>query len=183
MIRDLTFDELERSAHRRRLVRLVLGVTTLSTILTAGVVREVRIYDAVSDVPSARPGDLDSLRNRRAAIEGLLDKHHFWTGAFQARGELDDLVLAIHSEERALEKLAVERRREVQRIREEAEAARNRGLVYAERKDYALALLQFKRALELADAIGAEGFGGQPWEHRSQIEADVRALQAVEGGR
>ena len=74
MIRDLTFDELERSAHRRRLVRLVLGVTTLSTILTAGVVREVRIYAAVSDVPSARPGALDSLRHRRAAVEGLLDK-------------------------------------------------------------------------------------------------------------
>ena len=72
---------------------------------------------------------------------------------------------------------------ELDRAREEAEAARNRGLVYAERKDYALALLQIKRALELADAIGAEGFGGQPWEHRSQIEADVRALQAVEGGR
>ena len=57
MIRDLTFDELERSAHRRRLVRLVLGVTTLSTILTAGVIREVRIYDAVSDVPAAQPGE------------------------------------------------------------------------------------------------------------------------------
>ena len=95
MIRDLTFDEIERSAHRRRLVRLVLGVTTISTILTAGVIREVRIYDAVSGVPAARSGDLDSLRNRRAAIEGLLEKHHFWTGAFQARGELDDPVAAV----------------------------------------------------------------------------------------
>lgn len=181
MIRDLTFDELERAARRRRLFRLVIACTTLSTLLTVGVIREVKIYEEIAAVPPARSGDLASLRARHDAIDGLLRQHHFWTGAFNARGELDDLVVAIHEQERTHEEREVERLREVKRVREEAEAARSRGLVYAEKGDYPLALLQFRRALELADSLGAEGFGGGDWEHREQIVKDIQALQAMEG--
>ena len=181
MIRDLTFDELQRAAHKRRLLRLVIGCTALSTVLTVGVIREVKIYDEVSSVPPARAGDLDSLRARHDAINGLLRQHHFWTGAFQARGELADLTVAIHEQERTHQEREQERQREVKRVREEAEAARSRGLVCAERGDYPLALLQFRRALELADSLGDEAYEGGEWEHREQVLKDIEALQALEG--
>ncbi|MEM9802169.1 MAG: hypothetical protein AAGA20_17725 [Planctomycetota bacterium] len=181
MIRDLTFDQLERAAFRRRLVRIVLACTALSTVLTVGVIREVRIYDAIESVPPALAGDLSSLEARHDAIEGLLDKHHFWTGAFQARGELADLVVAIHEEQRALEAVQLERSSELKRIREEAESARERGLASVENGDLNGGLMHFERALQLADTIGPEGFGGAVWEHREQLVVDIAAIESEQG--
>ncbi len=180
MIRDLTYDEQERIAHRRRLVRLVLGCTALSTVLTVGVTREVKIFEQVSAVPVARAGDLASLRARHDALEGLLEEHHFWTGALAARSEIDDLVVTIHSEEQTYDEREAEKALNLRRTRDEAEAARVRGLAFAERKDYPLALLQFRRAIELVDSLDVKAFGGHPWEHRKQILVDIEALEALE---
>ena len=182
MIRDLTFDECERSAYRRRLVRLVLGCTIVSTLITVGVIREVKIHDEVAALAPARASSLASLRARHDALEGLLEQHHFWTGAFTARTELADLMVAIHDQEKADDERERGRLIEFKRVRDESEAAYMRGRVYVERGDYPLALLHFQSALELADSLGPDAFGAGGWEHREEVVNNIKTLQASEGG-
>ena len=163
MIRDLSFEELERSVQRKRLTRLVVVCFVVSSAVTFGVARELKIKKDLQALPTATLGDLDSLRARHDGISSMLDQHHFWTGAFQARTELDDLVESIAKEERTLAQLEDQRTAEVARIREEAEVARPRGLVLAERKEYGAALQQLRRARELGDSISDEAWAGGEW--------------------
>ena len=177
MIRDLSFEEIERSVRRKRLVRLVIACVVLSTVGTFVVAREAKIRQEFAALPAAALGDLDSLRMRHDGIVAMLDQHHVWTGAFLARRELDDLVVSISAEERAFEEREVVRRTEIARTREEAEVARSRGLVLAERKEFTAAIQQLERSLELADSMGEDGWDGGEWEHREQVVIDIYALK------
>lgn len=176
MIRDLRFDELEQADRKRRLTRLVIVCLTASTLVTLGVSRELKIKEEFGAIPEARVGDLDSLRARQAGISNLLSEHHVWTGAFSARQEMDDLVRSIHDEEIVLAAAESKRKIEETRIREEAEAARVRGFVLLERKEFDMALAQFQKALDLCDSLGEKAWNGGPWEHRESVVVDIHAL-------
>lgn len=180
MIRDLQFDELQRASQRRRLVRLTAASLVISTVVTVGVFRELKIRKEYAALPEARIGDLEALKARHAGISAMLDEHHVWVGAYKARAEVDDLVVSIHEQETAVASLEAKRKEEETRIREEAEAARNRGLVLAQRQDFGAALEQFRRALELCDSLGEDGWNGEPWEHRDAVVRDVFALENLE---
>lgn len=182
MIRDLSFDEMERADGKRRLLRLVVICLLVSSLGSFAVAREMRIREAFEEIPAARIGDLESLRSRHDAIAGMLDEHHVWAGAFQARRELDELVVTIADEERAANEAAAKREAEETRIREEAQAARNRGLNLVERKEYSLALTQFRKALDLCDSLSESAWGGAAWEHREQLVVDIYALENMSEG-
>src|SRR5688572_15285433 len=102
MIRDLRYEELERVAQRKRHVRLALSLVLVSTVATFVVSRERVIRSEWTALPLAKSDDLDSLRVRRDAIEGMLEQRSFWSGVFKATEERDALVVAIHNEERLL---------------------------------------------------------------------------------
>lgn len=182
MIRDLSFDEMERADGKRRLLRLVVICLLVSSLGSFAVAREMRIREEFEEIPTARIGDLGSLRARHDAIASMLDEHHVWAGAFQARRELDELVVTIADEERAAGEAAARREAEETRIREEAQAARTRGMALVERKQYSLALTQFKKALDLCDSLSEAAWGGAPWEHREQLVVDIYALENVSEG-
>lgn len=177
MIRDLSFDESERAAHKRRLTRIVVICLLASSLVSFAVAREMKIRSEFKSIPDARVGDLASLQSRHDAIAGLLDEHNVWAGAYEARQELDELVRSIHDEERAASAIAYEQEAQARRICEETEAARKRGLALAERRQYDLALVQFRRALELCDSLSEDAWGGAPWEHREQVVVDIYALE------
>lgn len=177
MIRDLRFDELERADRKRRLTRLVVICLIVSSAATFLVSRELKIKKEFTDLPQAQIGDLGSLQERHAAIEEMLGEHHVWVGAYKARAELDDLMVSIAGEERNIAKLEDEKKKTETRIREEAQAARSRALVLAERKEYDLALGQFRKSLELCDSLGRDGWNGGPWEFRDQVVVDIHALE------
>lgn len=181
MIRDLRFDEIERAHRRKRTFRLVAISFVLSITVTVMILREKKIADEFAQLPSVQVGDLASLQARHGGIQGLLDRHHIWTGAYKARAEFDALVLSIHEREQALAAEESERLQELTRIKEEAEAARQRGLILANQRNFDGALGQFKKALELCDSLGENGWGGSPWEHRDQVVVDIYELEKFEG--
>jgi len=176
MIRDLSFDEIERADRRRRLVRLTALCVFVSTAAAFVTSREMDIRAEYAALPAAVVGDVDSLRARKDAIDSMLDRHHVWTGALAARSESGDLTERIFQEEQAVAAAEKQRTEEEQRIREEIEAARVRGLALAERKRYAESLSQFRRAIELSDSLGRAAWDGGAWPHREQVIADIDAL-------
>ena len=183
MIRDANFEDLRRAANRRRMVHLVLGCTVLSTLLTLGVTREVKIHRQLGAVAPAQVCDLQAMEERQAALESLDRTHHFWTGAFGVRSELTQLTIAIAELRRASEARAAESDRALQRSREEAELERMRGLASVERGRYREAIGHFRSALRISDAVGPVGFSGGPWPHRDQTRLDIKALEEWEAKR
>ncbi len=183
MIRDANFEDLRRAANRRHLVHLVLGSMVLSTLLTVGVTREVKIHRKVGALMPADAGDLSALEQRHVDLERISRTHHFWSGAFGVRGELSDLTVAIAELRRAAEARAAESNREEARLCDEAELQRIRGLAAVERGRYSEALDHFKAALEVSDSVGPAGFAGGPWSHREQVLLDIVALQQWEAKR
>ncbi|MEM8710590.1 MAG: hypothetical protein AAGG01_06530 [Planctomycetota bacterium] len=181
MIRDLRFDEIERADRRRRLTRLVIACLLVSTAGSFLVSRELKIRKEYKAIPEAQMGDLASLRSRHDAIEGLLSKHHVWTGAYSVRDELDALVVSIHSEETVIAKQEAEKAASVSRIVEEAEAARLRAYAFVEKREYELAVAQLERAVELTDSLGADA---DSWEHREKVLGDIAEIRTLlaEGG-
>ncbi len=183
MIRDANFEDLRRAANRRRLVHLVLGATVLSTPLTVGVIRDVKIHRQAGAAPPADAGDLSALEQRQVELGRIARTHHFWTGAFGLSGELSDLTVAIAGLRRAADARAAESDREEARLSDEAELERIRGLAAVERGRYAEALGHFKAALEISDSLGTAGFAGGPWAHREQVVLDIAALEEWEAKR
>ena len=180
MIRDLRFDELERADRKRRLTRLVIICLIVSTVGTFLVSRELKIRDEFKALPTAQMGDLTSLKTRHDAIAAMLDDYHMWSGAWSARAEMDDLVRSIADEERSVAMLQAKQLETETRIKEEAEAARSRAIVFAERKQYDHALEQFRKSLELCDSLPADAWDGKPWEQREQVVIDIQALEGLE---
>jgi tetratricopeptide (TPR) repeat protein len=168
MIRDLRYEELERAAQRKRLVRLALTLVLVSTAVTFVVSRERAIHSEWTGLPVANSGDLASLQLRRDSIEEMLEQRSFWTGVFRATKERDALVVAIHNEERLLTRAEEQADQQKRRQLEEAEASRVRALQHVERGDYDRAIEQFERALAVAEPS---------WEHVAQIRVDLAALQ------
>ena len=184
MIRDLRFDEIERADKRKRLVRLVVACLLVSTAGSYLVSREMKIRDEHRALPEAKVGDPASFTARHDALQGMLSKYHIWAGAFSARDELDALMVSIHEQETAHAKVEAKRIASETLIREEAEAARIRGYVFVERREFELALEQLRRSLELIDSLGEASFEGGEWEHRSKVELDVSEIHTMlsEGG-
>ena len=169
MIRDLRYQEAERSNRSRRRWRMLLVLLLISSAVSGLVAREISIHDDYGRLPAADGGDLTSLHQRRAGLQRLLDTNYLWVGAISAMEERDRLDGHIASFER---ELAAQARREAEKtaqLQEQVEAARIRGLMFSERGDFDRALEYFRQALERSDP---------DWEHRAQLEIDIAAIEA-----
>lgn len=169
MIRDLRYQDAERSALRARRFRLMACVVLVTALVTVLFSRELDIRRSFGELPAAEPGDRDSMKVRQAALEGFLEDNWLWTGFFQATRERDELRSRIAEEERKEAAAAEAFQQEARRVRERAEAARMRGIMYSDRGQFAKALEDFEQAL-----VGMD----ESWEHHAQVLRDIEALRA-----
>ncbi len=169
MIRDLRYQEAERQTGRRRRNRLLVVLVLISAALTAAVGREVKVHREFAQLAPADPDQPETLYQRREALEKFIATHRVWLGVLSATSERDELTQAIADHEREVARREHAQEAKKRRQNELAEAARMRGLMFAEREDFERALVDFEKALSLTD---------DQWEHRAQVEADVAAIRA-----
>ncbi len=168
MIRDLRYQEAEKSNRSKRRWRLLFVLLLVSTGVSALIAREVSIRRTYDGLPEASLETPSTLHERRAGLQAMLDDYRVWSGMVGVTQERDTLDTRIADHER---EMAAEGRRNarvaVQR-QEMAEAARMRGLMHSERGEFDEALVSFQEALERS----------QPdWEHRAQLQVDIDALE------
>lgn len=168
MIRDLRYQESERVAARRRRTRLIAFVGLILLMVIGVVAREMHIENAYRELPAVDENDLPGLQARLASLDGLVDQHRFWIGMFRPiseRRQVEEAIEVLRSREQDAVR---EREREVQHREMLADAARERGLLAAERGDFDSALADLRSALELAD---------ETWAPRERVVADIEAIE------
>lgn len=168
-IRDLRFQEVDRTEARRSRRRVALVTLVGSLLVATGLLRETGLAEEFRTLPPAAPGDVAGTRLRLAGLESFIERHPIWHGSLRAIAERTELRLET---ERVLEaeRLAAERRAtELSRRMEEAELARKRGAILAQDGHYAEALEELRRSLEIALP---------QWEERVRVQRDIDAISA-----
>jgi tetratricopeptide (TPR) repeat protein len=171
MIRDLRYQEAEKSAKSTRRRRLIVVILVLSAAVSGVLAREMKIRMAYQELPLALPRDQASVEARIAGLDDLIGSARLWSGVMDAIKERDALEAQIKEIEHERARADHEREIEQQRLAEMAEAARMRGLMHAQRGDHTQALVDLKRALSLS---------APDWEHRVRLESDIAALEALQ---
>lgn len=172
MIRDLRYEESERKARVKRRMRVAGMLFVISALVIGVFVREWRLEERYRGLPPVEDNDLASMETRLAGVESLIETNKFWIGMFRVVSERGRLVEAIrqHSvraQDRQLEDHILRMRKS-----DMADAARTKGLAAVDRGDLDDALVDFKRALDLA---------GEDWQHRARVQADIDAIEAWQG--
>lgn len=167
MIRDLRYADSERRRTWIRRAKLAAVATVASSAIAAFVWRELDLDQRYRALPDAPRGDLAAMQARLTAIDAFVDEEIAWLGLLDASRERAELRREIG--ELAAERGRAERAVEDERLHREAaaDAARARGRLAAEQRDFENALAQFRAAL----AVAPEG-----WTHRERVAIDVQAL-------
>jgi len=168
MIRDLRWSEKERKAKNVKRLKLV-GVLCIVAACVAGVfARETHIATAFRDVPASN-GQLVSLQDRLASVDAIVDGNKLWFGmgaVLREQGRLRREISGLESAAAdATRQVALERARKV----ENAETARERGMLLAQQGHFEEALFDLRQALELSDPT---------WSERTQVQFNVAAIEA-----
>lgn len=160
-------DTKSRLRRRLKVAAALAGVLGLSAFLWN---REQELHAEYVALAPANGHDAPALRARLELVEALVDRERVWFGmreVLRERTRLREDLQRIADEaerERKASTLTVEDRIV------EADAARERGLLMAQRAQFAEALSDFKRALELAPP---------QWEHRKRVQADLSAIEKL----
>lgn len=168
MIRDLRYQEAEKTNRSKRRWRLLLVLLLVSSGVSALIAREVsirRAYDSLPDASLTTPG---SLQERRAGLQAMLDDYRVWSGMVGVTQERDTLDTRIADRERENAAEARRANKVAEQRQEMAEAARMRGLMHSERGEFDSALLSFREAMERSRP---------DWEHRAQLQVDIDAIE------
>ena len=173
MIRDLRYENAERTARRAKSIRTALMLAVVGVVLVGAVTHEVNVRKSFGEIPSLQEESLDSMRERHAGLTLFLDSNKVWTGYFLASRELSSLGRRISREERRIAEEQAAAQAVITRRFERANAARNRALMYAERTQFEKALKDFRTSIEEMDPT---------WEHYDQVQRDIRALEEHLGG-
>jgi tetratricopeptide (TPR) repeat protein len=168
MIRDLRFQIAERRTRSLRGVRRALIACCVVGVLSAVVWWERRVETAYSALPAADVRDLASLRERLAALDGLMDTYPLWLGMWRASGERADLRVSIQK--------VVAEQAEAERVREEeharslahAESANLRGDAHMDNGEFMAALDDYRECLSVAPP---------DWPNRARVEANIAAIE------
>lgn len=168
MIRDLRRDEEGRRSYRKSLAKIVLAMTAVGFLGYWLVTREQRVRDAWYALPQAVASNPASLQTRLSAVEALLAREQFWGGVFQAWRERDQLRAQIqHLQDEAALKARDAALHQKERM-QEAEDVRVRGMLSVKNGKFDEALADLRQALEL---------GGEHWEQRQRVLADISAIE------
>lgn len=168
MIRDLRYQDAERTARGRRRNRLLVVLVLLSAGATAVAGRELKIERRYEQILPVVPSDPSTMYARRDALDAMLAEHRIFLRFTQVTDERDALRDSISEHERA--KIDQQKRlaAAAQELLDTVEAVRLRGLRQSEMGNFDAALSSFEEALEQAP----EG-----WAHTRQVQADVDALR------
>lgn len=170
MIRDLQYEEREQGVAWRRRVRLGALMFIVVGLAVGVVFRELHIQNTYATLTPQLGEDRASLQERLDNLDHLITANPLWLGMFQAGRERADLkkrlsVLEFQAEEDAL--IAAEEQKQTLML---AEAARTRGLLLLEQRDFAAAQREFARALEVAPA---------DWDVRARVIGDMKAISEL----
>ena len=169
MIRDLQYETRQTKEARHRRWRGTGLVVVLAAIVAGAVLRELFVQGQYASIPPAAEGNRQSVEERLARLDRLIELNPLWLGMFRAGRERADLrveVERIYAREAELERAKANERAERQIM---AESARLRARAMVENKDFAGAAEQYQQALELA---------APNWVHRARVEADLEAVRA-----
>jgi tetratricopeptide (TPR) repeat protein len=168
MIRDLRRGQEGRRANYATFAKVVLSMLVVGALGYGLVTREQRVRARWDALPQAGPNDTAAMQVRLSAIKGMLAEEHVWGGMFQAWRERDELDSKIqrHQEEvaRAARAAALEKQGRLQ----EAEDLRERAMRSVKSSRFDEALVDLRQALEL---------GGEHWEKRARVQADISAIE------
>ena len=167
MIRDLQYEEREIRLNWRRRIRIAAVMTVVIGLAVGVVFRELHIQTTYADLAPQSDESRDALQARLGNLDQLINDNPLWLGMFQASRERADLKARIAlldaAAAEAAQGLADERANMLMR----AEAARTRGLLFLEQRDFEGAERAFARALELAP---------EDWDQRTRVHADREAI-------
>jgi tetratricopeptide (TPR) repeat protein len=169
MIRDLR-RELEGGRERRATIaKIVLSMMVVGFLGYSLVLREQRVREHWEALPQAAPGDVVALQARLEAIESLLAQEHVWGGIFQAWRERDQLRAQIqHVQDEAAREARTAALQKKVRV-QDAEDLRLRGMMSVKNGRFDDALTDLRQSLDL---------GGERWEQRARVLADISAIEA-----
>lgn len=170
MIRGLRQRQRETRSKARRRIKyyaLALAVLGIAGFLWS---REESLRSEFSALAPARSNDTVALRTRLEEIESLISREHLWFGMREVLDERqrlrDELQHIADDAERARHEHAMNAQERLL----EADAARERGVLLAQRGQFAAAAADLRRALELAPA---------DWEYRKRVQSDLAAIESL----
>lgn len=170
MIRDLRYEEMENAQRKKRRGRIALVIIAISASLSALFMRERSIDGEYASLPAIESTDVTSMQARLSGIDGLLDDNKLWFGMLgvmdersELRKQVDQLEAREAKRERKLDQVAYQR----QAL---AESARLEALDLVNRAEYADALYQFQRSLELS---------APDWDRRERVSANIVAIKEL----
>lgn len=171
MIRDLQYESRRVKGAWRRTVRIAGLLVVLAAGVFLLVTRDMQISQEYRELPAARQGDRQSLEQRLASVDALIQGNPLWLGMFAAgreRGELRSEIERLHAQE-AREARQVEDQLTERRIHAETALVRARRAVEA---------LDMKGAIEQYEL--ALGVAPEDWSERERAEADLAAVKRFE---
>jgi tetratricopeptide (TPR) repeat protein len=169
MIRDL------RSSSRRRNWYIGRTLKTLAVLLVVGgavafaYLREMDVREQYGQLDRTRSGNEHAVQARLDAIDDFIATHHFWLGMTDALTDKARLEEQLRSLAQQQQKVKFEQKVAVEELALHADAARTRALMYAQKGQFELALVDFREALKSAPAN---------WEYRQRVQADLAAIEA-----
>jgi tetratricopeptide (TPR) repeat protein len=169
MIRDLRYQEADTFKERKKRWRVASLSLGLSLLLTTGFLHEYVVLKEFEQLTPLTNGDQAAMNQRLGELETFMERHPIWHGSLKVVGERAHLRIEIdriHQKQLLAED---KRHEELVRRREEANLARERGLLAFDAGDYLAALSEFQQALELSPP---------EWPVRERLERDIQAIHA-----
>ncbi|MBK7874599.1 MAG: tetratricopeptide repeat protein [Planctomycetes bacterium] len=169
MIREL---RARRKVRRWKLLRGLrwVGVLGLVALAAWGVwQRELHVREEFAALPPARGEDVAALRARLVAIDELVQGQIAWFGMGDALREKQAIEERLRRLADRVDAVKHDENMQTQERLQEADAARVRGLMYAQQGKFDEALKDLRLALQLAPAN---------WEHARRVKADLEAIEA-----
>ena len=170
MIRDLQYEEREQRLAWRRRVRLGALLFTVVALVVGVVFRELHIQNTYETLTPQVGEDRASLQLRLENLDRLINVNPLWLGMFQAGRERADLKKQIAELEFQAEEDALVAANALKHSLMQADAARTRGLLLLEQRDFAGAQREFARCLEVAPA---------DWAQRARVLGDMKAISEL----
>lgn len=169
MIRDLRSTSRRRNWYIGRTLKTLAILSIVGGTLAFAYTREMDVREQYGQLDRTRMGDERIVQARLDAIDDFIATHHFWLGMTDALTDKARLEEQLRSLAQKQQQVKFEQRVATEELALNADAARTRGLMYAQKGQFELALVDFREALKSAPAN---------WEHRQRVQADLAAVEA-----